>query len=542
MSCPPDPAHSEYYGLVRRLYPLLYTKILTKRAAEEFTAALHCFPFPPGWGRIQSPAIHMASWSMSECARASVVIRLFLRCWLRNHHVRQPFRNGLKIQFPKECRHCASDEDLIVFCFGKLAWSNTLISSFELSLKDRQEFHSQIINARQYFLGLMNAAQNPKGQGKKKDNEKRDFVTEELSSSSRRASISETSINFLDGDTDTPFEEASVDNLASDTNMGLSASMTARNGEANKLPNFHIGMHFERVMQEYGVLWNVNVLFGEDKHRFFKQAVLSTNHRKPERQLLVKAAILFTVVALLNGSFRHTDPEITLQMIRLKRNCPALLESLLFHGDRSQTDDQESPNTCLLESPSYLKPAVRGKLKPSYAQNQGLPIRITNSTELRFRQLMQTAMIEYGLNCVQWGNTPLYWYEQCSFTVRSTGKRFSLQIGDFLRIRSGTYAQLRQIYTHCLPFEVIQRVFLWIRLLETASYKDEVLNLSIFQLTNTDRIIPLFFVDPDKIYIVHINRTLNEPVSSHTMSTISSSSNKESDMDLLHCTRGINFL
>ena len=30
MSCPPDPAHSEYYGLVRRLYPFLYTKILTK--------------------------------------------------------------------------------------------------------------------------------------------------------------------------------------------------------------------------------------------------------------------------------------------------------------------------------------------------------------------------------------------------------------------------------------------------------------------------------------------------------------------------------
>ena len=47
--------------------------------------------------------------------------------------------------------------------------------------------------------------------------------------------------------------------------------MTTRNGEADKLPNFHIGMHFERVMQEYGVLWNVNVLFGEDKHRFLRK-------------------------------------------------------------------------------------------------------------------------------------------------------------------------------------------------------------------------------------------------------------------------------
>ena len=256
----------------------------------------------------------------------------------------------------------------------------------------------------------------------------------------------------------------------------------------------------------------------------------------------MKAAILFTVVALLNGSFRDTDPEITLQMIRLKWNCPALLENLLFHGDRSQTDDQESKNNCLLESHSYLKPAVRGKLKLSYVQNQSLPTRITNSRELRFRQLMQTAMTGYGLNGVQWGNKPLYWYEQCSFTVRSTGKRFSLHIGDFLRLRSGTYAQLRQIYTHCLPFENIQRVFLWTRPLKTASYKDEVLNLSIFQLTDTDRVIPLFFVDPDKIYIVPVNRTLKEPVSSHVMSTISSNSKKESDMDLLHCTWRVNFL
>ena len=52
--------------------------------------------------------------------------------------------------------------------------------------------------------------------------------------------------------------------------MRLSASVTTRNGEADKLLNFHIGMHSETVMQEYDVLWNVNVLFGEDKHRFFK--------------------------------------------------------------------------------------------------------------------------------------------------------------------------------------------------------------------------------------------------------------------------------
>jgi hypothetical protein len=45
MGCPPDPAHSEYYGLVRKVYPLLYIKILTTRAATEFTTLFHDFPF-----------------------------------------------------------------------------------------------------------------------------------------------------------------------------------------------------------------------------------------------------------------------------------------------------------------------------------------------------------------------------------------------------------------------------------------------------------------------------------------------------------------
>ena len=44
------------------------------------------------------------------------------------------------------------------------------------------------------------------------------------------------------------------------------------------LPNFHIAVHFERLMEEYGVIWNSNVLFGEDKHCFFEKTVLCTNH------------------------------------------------------------------------------------------------------------------------------------------------------------------------------------------------------------------------------------------------------------------------
>lgn len=91
MSFPPDPAHSEYFGLIRNLYPLLLTKILTAKAVKEFAVVFNDFSFPQGWGRIQSPTVHMKSWSISECGRASIVVPIMLRCWLRGHHVRASF-------------------------------------------------------------------------------------------------------------------------------------------------------------------------------------------------------------------------------------------------------------------------------------------------------------------------------------------------------------------------------------------------------------------------------------------------------------------
>ena len=75
----PNPAHSEYFGLVRRLYPLLYSKILTKPASAEFTQVFQNFPFPPGWARLQSLETYMRSWTMLECRKASLITPLILQ-------------------------------------------------------------------------------------------------------------------------------------------------------------------------------------------------------------------------------------------------------------------------------------------------------------------------------------------------------------------------------------------------------------------------------------------------------------------------------
>lgn len=54
MSCLPDLAHSEYYNLVGKLYLLLNSKVLMKRAAAKFATMFYSFMFSSGWGQIQS--------------------------------------------------------------------------------------------------------------------------------------------------------------------------------------------------------------------------------------------------------------------------------------------------------------------------------------------------------------------------------------------------------------------------------------------------------------------------------------------------------
>lgn len=52
----------------------------------------------------------------------------------------------------------------------------------------------------------------------------------------------------------------------------------------NTFFNFHIEMHFAVMMNEYEILWNINVLFKKKKHRFFKQNVFTINNRKSKKQ------------------------------------------------------------------------------------------------------------------------------------------------------------------------------------------------------------------------------------------------------------------
>jgi hypothetical protein len=525
LSRPPDPAHSEYYGIIRKLYPMLYKKILFKRAASDFTMVFQRFPLPPGWGRIQSPEMHMGSWSMSECGKASIIVPLILRTWLKPQHLRKAFCRCLSIEFPIHSRpENFSDVDLIVYGFGRIAKSNTLTSAFQLLPKDRRGFHGQILEARRYFLGFMRACEamidedkNEKGKGKTNSRGRVPTV-----SGLQRSNSPSPSVESNMSDDQTTFIQPTID--------------LENIGPAGRLPNFHIGIHFEQVMEEYGVLWNANVLFGEHMHKFFKQAVISTNHHKPERQILLKDAIRSTYKAILNDAFLYTDMEVSKQISRIKGSCPSLLESLLSSKDQVQQMDLEGNMSNLLPTSCYTQLAVRGRLRANFCKKTELPIKVADAKPA-FKEMMQSAMAQYNLHCVNWGSKPLYWYEQCSFTVVESAKRLTLHVGDYVLLASGEYAQLQRIYTHLLQFEEARRLFFWVRLLETAPYMDKVLSLAVYHQTQLERIVSLSQICPSTAYIIPIARTLNEASILESMQETLGG-----QLDLLHCTWDVNFL
>jgi len=82
------------------------------------------------------------------------------------------------------------------------------------------------------------------------------------------------------------------------------------------------------LADEYAMPANCNVLVGEDKHRYFKKVIYTTNHLRPERDLLQKENIRQTLRLVLAGSFID-DAEITRVVKEIYNSCPMLFSTLL---------------------------------------------------------------------------------------------------------------------------------------------------------------------------------------------------------------------
>lgn len=422
MNCFSDFVHSECYDVMRKIYSLLYSQILTLKTFNEFIRVFYHFSFSFDWERIQFFAIHMNSWSMNEYNRVLIVVSIMLRCWLRNHHIRSFFKNELKVAFYDLIHDFKTKKNFIVFAFVKLIKNNMLISSFDLFFHDDQTVYQQILDAKHCFLDLMNVVHHFIFKGKRIKKSHRMFHEINVFSQSKRNSIFTIFNRFF-------FDRSFVVNM-SQFNFFVNSETTLlfeKNvDDAVKLFNFYIDLHFERIRLKYATLWNCNVLFDENKHKFFKNAVVSNNHKKSTKQIFFKNVFMQTLWCLLNKSFLHIDSKFSRQIIRFHEQCLLLLNNLktneINKNEKEFLNIDVDHNKNLMTFFIHIAFAVHCKLKTIYVRNQQFFIKIIENTSFNFDLMMRAIFEKYDLKELFWNDRFLYWFEKKKFIDKTINK------------------------------------------------------------------------------------------------------------------------
>ena len=246
---PLDPAHSELAGLSRALQRLLFEAILTEAGRQAYAAQLRVFPFPPNWGRLQSPLHHLDSYRMSELARASIITPVLLRCWLQPRFILVEYLSaGEKTFRDIMMKQQLSVVDVIVFCFAMLAKSNCVLLAETMTENERANLLMHVKTGRRCYQLLHEAAARA------------DEVSKAGSRSTRSQSpISQSSLSYRS-------EASTIDSQHQDSQSPMKKG-ESKYRSCNRRPNVHAGLHCEFAAIYFTTPNNITTFIGEDKHR-----------------------------------------------------------------------------------------------------------------------------------------------------------------------------------------------------------------------------------------------------------------------------------
>ncbi|OJD10183.1 hypothetical protein ACJ73_09906, partial [Blastomyces percursus] len=153
-----DPYHSEYAGMSEIMHLLLLESILSPRGRDEYFHALQTFPFPSGWGRLQSPLHHVQSYQLQDPARASIILPLLLRCYLRDQWINPNFLMAMNETFSDNDSGQKHKVDIVVEAFAAVAKSNSVLTSRRITPEDRWNLKGIILDGRQKIQALLETA------------------------------------------------------------------------------------------------------------------------------------------------------------------------------------------------------------------------------------------------------------------------------------------------------------------------------------------------------------------------------------------------
>ncbi|KAI1350743.1 hypothetical protein F5Y01DRAFT_325814 [Xylaria sp. FL0043] len=529
-SRPTDAAHSEYQGLSRLIHQMLFKEnmtILTSSATDEACAVYQSFTVPPGWGRLQSPKRHIDSWRMQELARGIIILPFLLRCWLQPCHIRDDCRRIIvqiapayldASDFPVPTQHFTAVDWIIcaVWAFTKSVFA---LFSRSISPRSLHELRSVIISGRKavQFFCQINADLSRQRAVVRQANRVR---------SARSSPLGRTILNSAPNDTlilpnDVDDDSSSVASVASGSSQ---ASGKRRRADPQDkcntflnmkgLPNIHSGLHHTDIVREYGACSLVWTLLGEDKHRFYKSLITTTNHRDAAATLIIKENIRQTLAFTFAGSFEHVTPEFHRIIHTINHQCPTFARAVdprsLYTESKSNGDES---NQVLEQDDLHKSPLASHRFSLRIIQRR--QDSMLNITELRnldpssgfVAMLRRAHRRDYGNIVMEFGFKRLTWWKKVAFTD-SSGDRICFSVGNFIRVRDDspagfTVARLDGLFVH----ERISSSWLFLVVSFTARcYRgldvDYLLRCPLYELSGDRDIIGLPRVNPQKIWMV----------------------------------------
>jgi len=290
-----DTPHSEWRGIGRVLYTLLFQHILTKACGIAFITAFQAFPFPYDWPRIQSP-IHLFSWSLSETGRAMIVLSLLLRSCGRITWYKMSYVQAISYYTGKHdlIRTCDTPISAIITLFRVIAETLTATGSWRQISHSVTKVHQLLIRSRRSYMLLINCAEASKSKASRhmrsQDDDDEDEAEGEAFPS--LSDVEKEELRFQadenldtddmedrDADIETRLSADPTANTAvmSDLDLGSSnasdAGLEPKRRKMNKweklrcLPNVHVALHLSQNVFEYAHVMNANVLCGELLHK-----------------------------------------------------------------------------------------------------------------------------------------------------------------------------------------------------------------------------------------------------------------------------------
>lgn len=277
-----DAAHSEYQGLAKIMFLLIFQDpgLLTKAGLTLASNSFRVFPLPPRFPKFQSLR-HLKSWRIGELARGIACLPVLLYSFLKDDHIKIRYHAPIRSQASKYFRSTQdfarsldtfSISELIVIAAHLFSRSVLVCCSEVGSMSGVSDLRSKVFKGRraiQFLYEVYIQAGN-------------EDVVRSVLGSGEDLAVNEA-VQAGPGDKRKRYPKAGLrisnptwrhDDAVS--LMSASSVGTTRQRErqahplASKLglPNLHIGLHFVETAEEYGWLYMVFTLLGEDFHRY----------------------------------------------------------------------------------------------------------------------------------------------------------------------------------------------------------------------------------------------------------------------------------